>query len=124
MAKEENPPTSPASDRPPYAAAARLGSTFDFKGDLEGHEDFLIEGRFNGRITLPSGTLTIARTAKVEAEVTVRSLVLHGELTGTVRAAERVLVSETGRMNGDVLTPRITVSNGAQFKGAIKMNKG
>ena len=54
----------------------------------------------------------------------MRSLVLHGELTGTVRAAERVLVSETGRMNGDVLTPRITVSNGAQFKGAIKMNKG
>jgi cytoskeletal protein CcmA (bactofilin family) len=123
MAKEENPPISPAPDRPPHPASTRFGSTLEFKGDLEGHEDIVLEGRFKGKITLPSGVLTVARSAKVEADVAVRSLVLNGELSGTVRAAERVLVSETGRMTGDVTTPRISVSNGAQFKGSIKIEK-
>jgi len=103
--------------------ATHLGSTSFFNGSLEAHEDILIDGQFKGQITLPSGTLTVARGAKVEAEVKVRTFILHGDFTGTVTAAERVLISETARMSGDITTPKITISNGAQFKGGIKMGK-
>jgi cytoskeletal protein CcmA (bactofilin family) len=123
MANDERKPQPEAADRSLRQELTRLGSTVFVNGTLEGREDVVIDGRFQGKITLPSGSLTINREAKVEAEVRVRSLTLHGELIGTVAAAERALVSETGRMTGDIQTAKISVSNGARFKGTIKIEK-
>jgi cytoskeletal protein CcmA (bactofilin family) len=83
----------------------------------------VIEGRVQGKITVPSGTLTIAKGAKVEGEIKVRALVLHGELKGTVKAGERTVISETAEMTGDVITPKITIANGARFSGGIRMKE-
>jgi len=110
-------------ERPLAPGVTRLGSTADLTGDIEAHEDMLIEGRLQGKITLPSGTLTIAKGAKVEAEIRARALVLHGELKGTVRAGERAVISETAEMNGEVITPKITIANGARFSGSIRMKE-
>lgn len=123
MANEETPSKPAAPGPPPQPGATKLGSTSSFNGTLEGHEDTVIEGRFQGKIILPSSSLTISRGAKVEAEVKVRALTLNGELSGTVTAAERVLISETARMSGDIRTARISISSGAQFKGGIKIEK-
>jgi cytoskeletal protein CcmA (bactofilin family) len=110
-------------ERPLASGVTRLGSTAVLTGDIEAHEDMLIEGRVQGKITVPSGTLTIAKGAKVEAEVRVRALVLHGELKGTVRAGEKAVISETAEMNGDVITPKITIAEGARFSGGIRMKE-
>jgi cytoskeletal protein CcmA (bactofilin family) len=110
-------------ERPLAPGVTRIGSTAVITGDIEAHEDMLVEGRVNGKITVPSGTLTIAKGGKVEAEVRVRALVLHGELKGTVRAGERTVISETAEMNGDVITPKITIANGARFSGGIRMKE-
>ena len=110
-------------ERPLSAGVTRLGSTAILTGDIEAHEDMLVEGRIQGKILLPSGTLTIAKGAKVEAEIRVRALVLQGELKGTVRAGERAVIAETAEMNGDVITPKITVASGARFSGSIKMKE-
>jgi cytoskeletal protein CcmA (bactofilin family) len=120
MANEQPPSKPQVPDRP---AATKVGSTVSFNGTLEGHEDVTIDGRFQGKIILPSGALTVSREAKVEADVRVRSLTLHGELSGSAAAAERVVISETGRMTGDIQTAKISISNGAQFKGTIKIQK-
>ena len=124
MAKDETQMTSSFPAAPAaHGAGTRIGSTTTVHGELEGHEDLVVEGRVEGKITLPSGTLTVARGARVEGEVHVRSLVLNGEMKGPVAAGERVQISETGVMEGNVSTPKITVSNGARFQGAIKMGK-
>jgi cytoskeletal protein CcmA (bactofilin family) len=124
MAKEEtrSKPTVPDHLHPPQAS--RLGSTLSFNGSLEGQEDAVIEGRYKGKISLPSNSLTIGRGAKVEAEVRVRNLIVHGQLTGNVNASERALISETAQMSGDIQTAKISISNGARFKGGIKIEKG
>jgi cytoskeletal protein CcmA (bactofilin family) len=67
--------------------------------------------------------LTVAKGGRVEAEVRVRALVLHGELKGTVRAGEKTVISETAAMNGDVITPKISIANGARFSGGIRMKE-
>jgi cytoskeletal protein CcmA (bactofilin family) len=123
MAKEQAPSKPVVSEQPTLHGMTKVGSTSFFNGILEGHEDTVIEGRFQGQITLPSSTLTISSGAKVEADVRVRSLILNGELTGAVVATERVLISETARMSGDIQTAKISISNGAQFKGGIKIEK-
>jgi cytoskeletal protein CcmA (bactofilin family) len=118
-----NPPQSQSPERPLLPGVTRLGSTIVLIGEIEAHEDMLIEGRFQGKITIPSGTLTVAKGGRVEADVRVRALVLHGELKGTVRAAEKVVISETAEMNGDVISPRITIASGARFTGGIRMKE-
>lgn len=118
-----NPPQARNPEKSLFPGATRLGSTIVLNGDIEAHEDVLVEGRFHGKITLPSGTLTVANGAKVEADVRVRALVLHGEFKGTVRAAEKIVISETAEMTGDVITPKITIANGACFVGAIRMKE-
>ncbi|MBE3126353.1 MAG: polymer-forming cytoskeletal protein [Acidobacteria bacterium] len=124
MSKETlNPPQPKSPERPQFPGVTRLGSTIVLVGEIEAHEDVLVEGRFQGKITLPSGTLTVAKGARVEAEVRVRALVLHGELKGTVRAAEKAVISETAEMDGDVITPKITIANGARFAGGIRMKE-
>ena len=109
--------------QPNSPGVTRLGSTVVLTGDIEAHEDLLVEGRIQGKITAPSGTLTVAKGAKVEAEVRVRALVLYGELKGTVRAAEKTVIAETAEMSGDVITPKITIANGARFSGGIRMKE-
>gem|GEM_PF-1038354 len=109
--------------QPNSPGVTRLGSTTVLTGDIEAHEDLLVEGRIHGKITAPSGTLTVAKGARVEAEVRVRALVLHGELKGTVRAAEKTVITETAEMSGDVITPKITIANGARFSGGIRMKE-
>jgi cytoskeletal protein CcmA (bactofilin family) len=118
-----NPPQPRSPERPQFPGVTRLGTTIVLNGEIEAHEDVLVEGRFQGKITLPSGTLTVAKGARVEAEVRVRALVLHGELKGTVRAAEKAVISETAEMDGDVITPKITIANGARFSGGIRMKE-
>jgi cytoskeletal protein CcmA (bactofilin family) len=110
-------------DRATASGTTRLGSTTVLTGDIEAHEDLLVEGRIQGKIVIPSGTLTVAKGAKVEAEVKVRAFILHGELKGTVKAGERAVLSETAVMNGDVITPKITIANGARFSGGIRMKE-
>jgi cytoskeletal protein CcmA (bactofilin family) len=125
MAKEETQTKPGSVDHSAFRpGATRIGAAFSFNGTLEGRDDAIIEGRFQGKIILPSSSLTIARGAKVEADIQVRSLILQGELTGAVTAAERVAISETARMDGDIQTATISVSNGARFKGTIKIEKG
>ena len=122
MSKEIANPSQPQNpERPPAPGVSRLGSTVVINGEIEAHEDMLVEGRVQGKITLPSGTLTVAKGARLEAEVRVRALVLHGTLKGTVRAGEKAVISETAEMNGDVITPKITIANGARFTGGIRM---
>ncbi len=115
--------TNRGTERSTAPGVTRIGSTTVLNGDIEAHEDVLVEGKLQGKITLPSGTLTVAKGARVEAEVRVRALVLHGELKGTVRAAEKTVIAETAVMSGDVITPKITIANGARFSGGIRMKE-
>ena len=124
MTKDDvSPPTALGSDKPLASGVTRLGPTAVLQGEIETHEDILVEGRVQGKITVPSGTLTVAKGGRVEAEVRVRVLVLHGQLSGPVRAGEKALISETADMNGDIITPKITIANGARFTGGIRMKE-
>ena len=118
-----SPPQARSAEKPLVPGVTRLGPTIVLNGDIEAHEDILIEGRLHGKITVPSGTLTIAKGAAVEADVRVRAIILHGEFKGTVRAAEKAVIAETAEMTGDVITPKITIANGARFVGAIRMKE-
>jgi len=104
----------------PAAPVKAKGSTLVIKGELAGSEDLAIEGKVEGKISLPEHVLTIGLGAHVSAEVIARVVILHGAVTGNITAYERVEVKSTGRMNGDLVTPKVQMSDGATFSGRLE----
>jgi cytoskeletal protein CcmA (bactofilin family) len=109
-------PTSVAAPAP----VAAKGSSVVIKGELTGSEDLVLEGKIEGKVSLPDNVLTIGLGAQVSAEVVARVVVLHGSVTGNVTAHERVEVKSTGRMTGDLVTPKVQMADGATFSGRLE----
>lgn len=109
--------------KPPAAGASHIGKGLSFKGDIAGGEDLVVDGRVTGTIDLGPHDLTVRPEGRVEADVRARNATVQGELVGNVVAAERVFITETGRMKGDVVAATVSILAGAQFKGAIRMER-
>jgi cytoskeletal protein CcmA (bactofilin family) len=104
--------------------ATMLGPTIVASGELAGQEDLVIKGTFKGKIQLPKHSLFIEAGAQVEAEIAAVNVILNGNLTGSILASGKVQVSSSGRMKGDITAAKVSVLDGAQFKGSIKIRKG
>jgi cytoskeletal protein CcmA (bactofilin family) len=101
-----------------------IGPSIFIKGELSGDEDLTIEGRVEGKIELKSHNLTIGPKGKISAQLHANAVIIRGEVTGNVFARERVEIADTGRLSGDITSPRIVISDGAQFRGSVDMSKG
>ena len=117
------PAGPPAAARPPVAAAAAtIGPTIFIKGDLSGDEDVVIAGQFEGAIDLPNQSLSVVEGGQVRADVKAHMVVIQGEVTGDVEGVEKVTIVRTGRMQGNIKSPRVILDDGALFKGNIDMD--
>ncbi|HEV8337775.1 MAG TPA: polymer-forming cytoskeletal protein [Candidatus Polarisedimenticolia bacterium] len=111
----------------PSSSSSRLvniGQTIFIKGELTGTEDLTIEGRVEGKIELKDHNLTIGPNGKIKADVYAKSIVITGEVLGNAFASERVEITNSGVLKGDITSPRIVIADGAQFKGSVDMDKG
>jgi cytoskeletal protein CcmA (bactofilin family) len=102
---------------------ANIGKSISIRGDLTGNEDMVIEGQVEGKVDLPNNQLTVGADGKVTAEIHAKSVVIVGHVDGNVFGLERVEIQATGKVEGDVSTPNLIVSEGAQLNGAIKMTQ-
>lgn len=112
-------PVSTASGSP--GRAARIGQTLTIKGELHGDEDLLIEGRVEGRIVIRKGAVTIGEKGRVEADIEAASIQVAGSVVGNLSGADRVVLLETGRVEGNIKAKSVTLENGCRFKGSIDM---
>jgi cytoskeletal protein CcmA (bactofilin family) len=103
--------------------ASSLGSTFLCTGQISGQEDLLIKGTFKGTIRLKNHSLFIEKSARVEADIVAVNVMLSGDLTGNIQATGKVFLSSEAKMKGDITAAKISVQDGAQFRGAIRMEK-
>ncbi len=101
--------------------AANIGQSLFIKGEVSGSEDLTVDGRVEGRIDLKDHNLTIGPNGRVHADVHAKNITIIGEVTGNVVADEKVDLTDTGRLVGDIRSPRISISDGAQFKGSVDM---
>jgi Integral membrane protein CcmA involved in cell shape determination len=104
------------------AKVASIGKSLHFKGELTGNEDLVIEGKVEGSITLNGYKVTIGPTGHVVADIQAKSVVVGGQVNGSIRADDRAEVTATGTMLGDVRAPRVVLADGARFKGRVEMD--
>lgn len=115
--------SSGAENRPP-AERAHIGRSVVIKGELDGSEDLVIDGHVEGKIELREHTLTIGANGRIKAQVFAKAVIVLGELTGNINAAEKVEIRENGAVDGDIVAPRVAIAEGAHFRGSIDMQRG
>lgn len=102
---------------------ANIGKSVVIKGELSGSEDLYLDGQVEGSIEMAGNRLTIGPNGKVKANVTARSAVVQGRLEGNVRASDRVDLKQSAIVLGDIATQRISIEEGAYFKGGVDIQR-
>ncbi|MGH7270840.1 MAG: bactofilin family protein [Polyangiaceae bacterium] len=102
-------------------ASTIIGAGITIEGEIATDEDIVVSGAVRGKLTAKEG-VTIEHGATVEADVAGGSLVVAGSLTGNVTVAERVDLQAGARVIGNVKASRVTIADGAQFKGNVDMD--
>jgi cytoskeletal protein CcmA (bactofilin family) len=101
---------------------ARLGSTLYIKGEVNGSEALQIDGRVEGPISLHGHELTVGPNAQLNSEIQAGDVVVYGKLVGNVQARGRVDIKADGSIVGDISSARISIEDGAHFKGRIEID--
>ena len=122
------PPEPPAAPRPAAAPLntqeqATLGKSLVIKGEVTGSESLYIDGRVEGSINLPGNRVTVGRNGVVSANIAAREVVVLGKVRGNVAASDRVDIRTEGSLTGDIVAQRISIEDGAYFKGGIDIRK-
>ncbi len=99
-----------------------IGASIHIDGDVRGEEDLLIEGEVNGTVQLKNNSLTIGPQGKVRADVYAHSVYVDGYLEGDLYGSERVHIRKSAQVRGNVTSPRVSLEDGAKFKGSIEMD--
>ena len=100
-----------------------MGQSLIIKGELSGGEDLALDGRVEGKISLPDHVLTVGANADLDAEIVAKSVVILGKVTGNVTAKDKFELRAGGVMEGQLLAPKVTMAEGATFNGKIEMPK-
>jgi cytoskeletal protein CcmA (bactofilin family) len=116
------PPTSAPANAAP-GDQATIGKSLIVKGELSGSESLYIDGKVEGAINLPGNRVTIGRNGQVAANISAREIVVLGKVRGNCQAADRIDIRAEGSLTGDVIAARISIEDGAFFKGGIDIRK-
>ena len=100
-----------------------IGKSVVIKGELNGSEDLTIEGHVEGKIELKDHVLTIGPNGKIKAQVFAKSVIVLGEVNGNVTATEKVDIRDGGSVDGDIISPRVAIAEGAHFRGSVDMQR-
>ena len=123
MSTTPRPSSTTASPSVNSADQATIGKSLVIKGEVTGSESLYIDGRVEGSITLSGNRVTIGRNGVVAANITAREIVVLGKVRGNLQASDRVDIRNEGSLTGDVVAQRISIEDGAYFKGGIDIRK-
>jgi cytoskeletal protein CcmA (bactofilin family) len=102
---------------------ATIGKSLVVKGEVSGSESLYIDGKVEGAINLPGNRVTVGRNGQVAANISAREIVVLGKVRGNCQASDRVDIRSEGSLTGDVIAARISIEDGAFFKGGIDIRK-
>jgi cytoskeletal protein CcmA (bactofilin family) len=120
---QPTPVETPARPQAVTGEQATIGKGLYIKGEITGSESLYIDGKVEGSLNLPGNRVTVGRNGQVSANITAREIVVLGKVRGNVSATDRVDIRAEGSLNGDVAAARISIEDGAYFKGGIDIRK-
>ena len=103
-----------------------LSEQVSFSGELNFEGELVINGNFKGSLKSNDGFLVVGESAVIEAEISIKEIVIYGKITGNINATETITIHEQAQIVGDLSAQNISIDNGAQISGnlAIQNNQG
>lgn len=101
---------------------AVIGSGIKINGDITGTEDLIIKGEVEGKVNLPANEVEVENSAVVTADIFAKVVKVSGNVQGNLTGKEKVIILKTGNVKGNITAPRVTLEDGAKFKGSIDMD--
>lgn len=125
--RTQQPPSSPAaapvaSSGSNSGATAMIGRGISISGDVSADSNLKIEGVIEGRSVQSKHDVDISESGKVTASISAKVVRISGEVTGDITGTEKVTIAKSGRVQGNVVAPRVQLEDGALFRGSIDMN--
>ncbi|HEY0795098.1 MAG TPA: polymer-forming cytoskeletal protein [Acidisarcina sp.] len=117
------PRTAPTTAAAANTEQATIGKSLVVKGEVTGSESLYVDGKVDGTINLPGNRVTVGRNGQVSANITAREVVVLGKVRGNINASDRLDIRSEGSLTGDVIAQRISIEDGAFFKGGIDIRK-
>ncbi len=114
-------PSAPHRE-PRSGPPATIGQSVQIEGELTGQEDLIIDGKIDGKVVLEGHHLTVGPNGRIHAEVHAKSVQVNGEVSGNIVADDKVEISPSGSVIGDITAPRVALADGSSFKGSIDMS--
>lgn len=101
---------------------AIIGPKIRFKGELVGEEDLVVQGKIEGTIDLKGNNLTVGNQGVVEANVTAKTITIEGNVKGDLHGEERIAITASSNVQGNIKAERVVLEDGAKFRGSIDMD--
>jgi cytoskeletal protein CcmA (bactofilin family) len=102
--------------------SAVIGEDVKIKGDIISQEDIIIAGEVNGIVQAKSHHVHVADTGVLNADIIGNVVSVEGLVKGNIVGLENVIITPTGNVLGNIECPRLSLEDGAKFKGSIEMN--
>jgi len=115
------PVTGASASASKRGGPATIGPSITIKGDVSGDEDLVIQGRVEGSVTLKKNHVTIGVDGRLKADIFGKSVVVEGEVEGDLRGVDHVVLRRSARVQGNISAARVTLEDGASFRGGIDM---
>lgn len=106
----------------PKTGAAVIGASIYVRGDVSGDEDLIIQGHIEGTCSFPKNSVTVGGDGRVKANLEALNITVEGQVTGDLHGSEKVAIKRSGRVEGNIVAPRVVMEDGCHFKGSVEMN--
>lgn len=121
--KAAPPPPAPSAPAPGTSQkVAMVGEGISITGDVNASTNLKVEGRIEGRAVTSSQDVEVSETGIVKASITARVVRISGAVAGDITGSEKVMIAKSGRVQGNIVAPRVQLDDGALFRGSIDMN--
>jgi cytoskeletal protein CcmA (bactofilin family) len=120
-APQTQPAPAPRNPVPQTRDHSMIGPSISIKGELTGEEDLLIEGRLEGKIEMRRHSITIGRKGHIKADIYGKVITVEGNVEGNLYGEEQLIVRQSGTVRGNIVSPRVALEDGSNFKGSIDM---
>ena len=114
---------TPKAPETAHGETTLIGTSIMIKGELSCGEDLYIDGEVEGVIDPKGNRLTIGPNGRVSANVTASAVIVQGKLEGSIQASDRVDLKQSAVVTGDIASQRISIEDGAYFKGKVNIQK-
>jgi cytoskeletal protein CcmA (bactofilin family) len=103
--------------------AATIGKAVKIVGQIFTKEDLYVDGDVEGTIESQENKVTVGPNGRVQASIRAREVIILGQVQGNVETSDKVDIRKDAKLVGDITTSRISIEDGALFKGSIDIKK-